>query len=103
MLNEAPWLGRCTGVGEGVLDVVWMEGGWRTQWKDARIRKGRKLIPRKDTISKDSTILYDIELRQIAYCRVLKRTKYLILAVPAPVIYHQYNNIMFTIKTTFKI
>jgi hypothetical protein len=51
-LNEAPWLGRCTGVGEGALDVTWMEGGGvRNERIDARMGKGRKSISWKDTIS----------------------------------------------------
>jgi hypothetical protein len=49
-------------VGEGALDVTWMEGGGvRNERIDARMGKGRKLISWKDTISKDSIILYDIE------------------------------------------
>ena len=61
-VDEAPWLGRCTGVGDDTLEVVWMDGGWNKQWKELKIRKGRKLVEWKDTISKDTVILYAIEL-----------------------------------------
>ena len=44
--------------------------GWSMQWKDVRMRKGRKLIPWKDTILKDSIILYAIELTKIYHLKV---------------------------------
>ena len=61
-VDEAPWLGRCSGVGDDTLEVVWMDGGWNKQWKELKIRKRRKLVEWKDTISKDTVILYAIEL-----------------------------------------
>ena len=39
-----------------------MDGGWNKQWKELKIRKGRKLVEWKDTISKDTVILCAIEL-----------------------------------------
>ena len=39
-----------------------MAGGWTKAWRDLKIRKGRKMIDWIDTISKDTVLLYDIEL-----------------------------------------
>ena len=49
-------------MGDDTLEVVWMDGGWNKQWKELKIRKGRKLVEWKNTISKNTVILYAIEL-----------------------------------------
>ena len=61
-VDEAPWLGRCIAVSDDTLEVVWLEGGWNKQWKESKIRKGRKMEEWRDIICKDSIILYAIEL-----------------------------------------
>ena len=38
------------------------EWGWGKQWREMKIRRGRKLVDWKDTISKNTVILYAIEL-----------------------------------------
>ena len=47
-------------VGEDVLEVSWMEGGWNEQWKDSKIMKGERVVPWKDIIS---IILFATELK----------------------------------------
>ena len=59
---EAPWLGKCTKVGDDTLEVIWMEGGWKKPWKQMMLRQGRGFVEWRDTVSKDTVILYDIEL-----------------------------------------
>ena len=44
------------------VEVVWLEGGWNKEWKESKIRKGRKLEEWRDTVCKESIILYAIEL-----------------------------------------
>lgn len=61
-LDEAPWLGRCIAVTDDSVEVVWLEGGWNKEWKESKIRKGRKLEEWRDTVCKESIILYAIEL-----------------------------------------
>ena len=61
-LDEAPWLGRCTNVEDDTLEVVWMEGSWNKPWKEMKHKQGRKLVEWRDTISKETVILYAIEL-----------------------------------------
>ena len=60
--EEAPWLGRCTEVGDDTLEVIWMEGGWNKPWKQMKLRQGRRLVEWRDRISKDTVILYAIDL-----------------------------------------
>ena len=40
--EEAPWLGRCTEVGDDTLGVIWMEGGWKKPRKKVKLRQGFK-------------------------------------------------------------
>ena len=49
-------------MGDDTLEIHWMAGGWTKAWRDLKIRKGRKMIDWIDTISKDTVLLYDIEL-----------------------------------------
>lgn len=44
-VDDAPWLGKVTEVGENEVEVIWMEGGWTKQWKEMNVKRGRKVVP----------------------------------------------------------
>ena len=61
-IEDAPWLGKVTEVGENEVEVVWMEGGWTKPWREMNVKKGRKVVQWRDRICNETVILYAIEL-----------------------------------------
>ena len=61
-LSDAPWIGKVDKIEEETVDVTWLDGGYRKPWKVATRREGRKVVQWKDTVSKDSIILFAFQL-----------------------------------------
>ena len=55
--DEAPWLARVKKVDRDTVRLVWLEGGYNTKWKTARIKVGRRMVDWEDTVSRTCIIL----------------------------------------------
>ena len=62
--QEAPWLARVKRVEGDAVRIVWLEGGYSTKWKAARIKVGRKMINLDDTVSRKCIILSGFRLNR---------------------------------------
>lgn len=63
-LDEAPWLARVTKVERDTVRLVWLEGGYNTKWKAARIKVGRRMVDWEDAISRSCIILSGFRLNK---------------------------------------
>ena len=61
-VEEAPWLGKVTEVGDNKVEIIWMEGGWTKPWREMKVKKGRKMVEWRDRICNETVILYAIDL-----------------------------------------
>jgi len=61
-LQDAPWIGRVTGMEGDKISLVWMEGDYNKQWKVTKHRFKGKLQEWTDCVDKCSIILYGFEL-----------------------------------------
>ena len=61
-IDEAPWLGKYTEVGDDTIEVVWMKVDETSRGKEMKYRQGKRLVKWRDRVSKETVILYAIEL-----------------------------------------
>ena len=62
--EEAPWLARVKKVEGDIVRLVWLEGGYTTKWKTARMKVGRRMVDWEDTASRGSIILSGFSLNR---------------------------------------
>lgn len=62
--EEAPWLARVKEVEGDIVTLVWLEGGYTTKWKTARMKVGRRMVDWEDTVSRRSIILSGFRLNK---------------------------------------
>ena len=60
--EEAPWLARVKEVEGDIVTLVWLEGGYTTKWKTARMKVGRRMVDWEDTVSRRSVTLSGFRL-----------------------------------------
>ena len=63
-LGDTPWLGQVEKAQGGDLSILWMEGSYSSAWKVATIRKGKKTLKWRDTVSVKTVILSGITLTE---------------------------------------
>ena len=67
-----PWIGKVLSVLEMDVRIVWLDGGYSNKWRNAKIADPsdkRKKINWKDTVPKDSIILFDFQLTPTGHLR----------------------------------
>ena len=63
-LDEAPWLAKVKNVESDAVRLVWLEGGYNTKWRTAKVKVGRRIVDWGDTVSTTCIILSGLKLNK---------------------------------------
>ena len=60
--EDAPWIGKVTGIGDESVEIIWMEGGYEQPWNVIKVKDKQRMVEWRDSVPKCTIILYAFEL-----------------------------------------